>query len=121
MTERLQTSDDITIRLRGRLVTVPKPDSKPFEPTYPVVLSNFTSGSPKPGDSAGFHTINVNIAACAAAGSRFMMQAMVYDIDPMCREAANVIESLRNDVERLTEMLRNTMKPAHSAPGDERG
>lgn len=81
-------------RLRSRLVIVPKPGAKPFRPTYPIMGTSTIGGEHKPGDPAGYSTINPSVGACAAGydPSNWMMLEMVYAVDPLCEEAAAALD-----------------------------
>jgi hypothetical protein len=86
------TSKDVAQRLRERLVTVPKPDTKPFDvPATGYFQMGSVGGTHKPGDSAGVLSIFTTFA-----GSGNKMQEHIYAVDPLCEEGAEEIERLRN-------------------------
>lgn len=90
-------------RLRERLVTVPKPGSKPFKPTQQMILYSTGGGEHKPGDPAGYSNFNPTANACAAGhdSTYWMALEMVYAVDPLCEEAAQALEKWAQTVEKL--------------------
>lgn len=84
-------SSNLVSRLRQRLITVPKPDSKPFDmPAAGYFQMGSVGGTHKPGDSAGVLSI---FSTCANGGNK--LQEHIYAVDPLCEEAATEIERLR--------------------------
>lgn len=98
----------ITAKLRSRLTTIPKPGVKPFKPMYPIVSTVMIGGDHQPGDDAGWSSINPNIGGAAGITTdftAFLLQPMVYAIEPLCEEAATAIEQLRGALKLAAEML----------------
>lgn len=87
-------------RLRQRLITVPRPGSKPFQPSPLGFYQSTTTGAAhKPGDPAGVFSI-LNYG-CGPQ----MMQEHVYAVDPLCEEAAKALELLTGDIDALHEAI----------------
>lgn len=75
-------------QLRERLITVPKPGSKPFTPTPNFWQTMTIGGVHKPGDSAGcLGLLNFGFGP-------HQMQEHIYAVDPLCEEAAQALEAL---------------------------
>lgn len=84
---------DLVERLRARLVTVPKPGTKPFAPTgsVPMVIGG---GPYKPGDDAGLQGVH-DYTAPRGMTQPWRVQAHVYAGEPLAYEAADELERLR--------------------------
>ena len=95
-------SNDLVARLRERLITVPKPGSKPFEWVYPISHTIIPGEKHKPGDSAGVNMVNVNITVASSVPSKFMAQEFIYAPSPLDWEAAAELERLRAALERIS-------------------
>lgn len=89
-------SENLVERLRERLITVPKPGSRPFEPTYPISYTYVTGEKHKPGDSAGVQMVNVNLTAASFVPSHFVAQEFVYAPSKLEWDAAAEIERLQS-------------------------
>lgn len=91
---------ELADRLLTRLVTVPKPGTKPFTPSSNwchVMTAGGNNPPPKAGDSAGYSSINLNLTGAANHGpSQFGMQEMVYAHEPLCKEAADRLRELED-------------------------
>lgn len=95
------TSSDLVAlvaRLKARLKTIPKPGSKPFDPPPNFAYTTMMGGEHKPGDPAGYASVNVNLTGCSTASSVFKMQEMVYAAEPLSWEAAAAIEQLQAEL-----------------------
>lgn len=88
---------DIVERLRERLIQVRKPGAVPFDMPQGGISHTWGGDEPpkKPGDSAGYASINMNLTGAVNGPSVFKMVEMIYEESPLEWEAAAEIERLR--------------------------
>lgn len=84
---------DLVLRLRERLITVPKPGTEPRVMATGEWLSCSVGGEHKAGDDAGEQMLS-NYYGLQNQPAR--VQQHVYEVEPLCEEAAQEIERLRN-------------------------